>query len=160
LHCHSISTQLKNISTVHSRSKYQSSPPPPNRQSNPPCTSQPSSKPPLGAASTLAAPPGNTGASNEYVTITDLAITRGAFGAVKNDSLKLSWDDANNLSCSAGNPILGVQAADSTRCGDSDYWFSLVHGSDKDYGIAVFEVQVEYVLPLSIYLDLFRGMSC
>jgi hypothetical protein len=73
---------------------------------------------------------------------------RGAFGAVKNVSLKLSGDDANNLACSAENPTLGVQAADSTRCGDSDYLFSLVRGSDTDYAVAVFhELQVEYVTP-------------
>ncbi|KAL3494857.1 hypothetical protein BJX62DRAFT_233829 [Aspergillus germanicus] len=92
----------------------------------------------LGATSALAAPPTNTGASYEYVTITDLSITRAAFGSVTNVSLKLSGDDANNLSCSAENPTLGVQAADSTRCGDSDYLFNLVRGSDTDYAVAVF----------------------
>jgi hypothetical protein len=105
----------------------------------------------LGATATLAAPPTNTGASYEYVTITDLSITRRAFGAVKHVSLKLSGDDAKSLSCSAENPTLGVQAADSTRRGDSDYLFSLVRGSDTDYGVAVFhELQVEYVPPISV----------
>jgi hypothetical protein len=105
----------------------------------------------LGATATLAVPPTNTGASYEYVTITDLSITRAAFGSVTNVSLKLSGDDANNLSCSAENPTLGVQAADSTRCGDSDYLFSLVRGSDTDYAVAVFhELQVEYVPPESM----------
>ncbi|KAL2820126.1 hypothetical protein BJX63DRAFT_428447 [Aspergillus granulosus] len=92
----------------------------------------------LGASAAFAAPPANIGDLNEYVQVTDLEITRGAFGKVTDVSFSLSGDNATNLACSVKNPTLGVQAADSTRCGDSDYLFSLIRGSDTDYALSVF----------------------
>ncbi|KAE8367087.1 hypothetical protein BDV27DRAFT_155323 [Aspergillus caelatus] len=98
----------------------------------------------LGASFALAAPPVDIGDIDEYVKVTDLEITRAAFGKVTDVSFKLSGDDATNLACSAKNPTLGYEVADSTRCGDSDYLFNLLRGEDTGYALAVFhEFQVD-----------------
>lgn len=98
----------------------------------------------LGASFTLAAPPVDIGGINEYVKVSDLEISRAAFGKVTDISFKISGDNATNLACSAQNPTLGYEVADSTRCGDSDYLFNLLRGEDTDYALAVFhEFHVE-----------------